>query len=67
MEYMNVLIVLLKGVARLVKHGQVRECSFDECSFGLVENSLIVLQQPRMHACVINCDRSSSRKCHASG
>ena len=42
MDYMHALIVLLKGVARLVKHGPVRECSFDECSFGLVDNSLIV-------------------------
>ena len=47
------LIVLLKGVARLVKQGPVRECSFDECSLGLVENALIgaVLVVSNNHAC----------------
>ena len=53
MNYMHPLIVLLKGVARLVKHGPVREFIFDECSFGQVEKSFIgaVLAVSNNHAC----------------
>ena len=47
------LIVLLKAVARLVKHGPVRECTFDVCSFGLADNYLIgaVFVVSNNHAC----------------
>ena len=53
-EYMHVLIVLLEVVARLVKHGPVREFTFDEFSFGQVEKSFIgaVLAVSNNHACM---------------